>query len=103
MTTLMTMEHTGGANGFDLVIGNPPYLSFSSSKVNKTQSQKRVIEQIYGPLEDLYEAFVLHSHSICKGICCLVIPTSFYRQVGQKMATHLLLFRKSRREYFQRC
>ncbi len=79
-------------NGFDLVIGNPPYLSFSSSKVNKTQSQKRVIEQIYGPLEDLYEAFVLHSHSICKGICCLVIPTSFYRQVGQKMATHLLLF-----------
>ena len=71
--------------------------------MNKTQSQKRVIEQIYGPLEDLYEAFVLHSHSICKGICCLVIPTSFYRQVGQRLANSFAFVRKVWEEYFQRC
>jgi len=53
------------------VIGNPPYLSFISSKVNKVQSQKAILERIYGPLEDLYEAFILRSHIICKGYVVL--------------------------------
>jgi len=78
--------------GFDLIIGNPPYLSFSSSKVQKDQLQKKVLDVFYPQLDDLYETFVQKAKDLCKGLVCYIIPTSFYKQIGSRMTRNLRLY-----------
>ena len=81
-----------GRKGFDIIIGNPPYLSFKSSKADKDNSIIDFITKKYEDIEDLYEAFIIRSKQICKGKTCLIVPYSFYRQIGRTMIKNLITY-----------
>nr|MDO8119654.1 Eco57I restriction-modification methylase domain-containing protein [Candidatus Sigynarchaeota archaeon] len=78
--------------GFDIIIGNPPYLSFSSSKAKKEIIGKETIRKVYKNTDDIYEAFILRAMQLCRGIAGLIIPYSYYRQIGARMTRHLLAY-----------
>ncbi|MEX2683946.1 MAG: Eco57I restriction-modification methylase domain-containing protein [Candidatus Sigynarchaeota archaeon] len=78
--------------GFDIIIGNPPYLSFSSSKAKKEIIGKEIIRKVYENTDDIYEAFIIRAMKICRGLAGLIIPYSFYRQIGARMTKHLLAY-----------
>lgn len=76
--------------GFDIIVGNPPYLSFSSSKANKTIIGKDIVRRLYKDVDDVYEAFIYRSRDLCSGIAGLIIPYNFYKQFGPGMARNLI-------------
>ncbi|MBN2153865.1 MAG: Eco57I restriction-modification methylase domain-containing protein [Candidatus Lokiarchaeota archaeon] len=78
--------------GFDIIIGNPPYLSFSSSKAKKGIIGKEIIRRVYKNTDDIYEAFVLRAMQLCRGLSGMIMPYSFYRQIGARMTRHLLAY-----------
>ncbi len=78
--------------GFDIIIGNPPYLSFSSSKAKKGIIGKGIIQKVYKNTDDIYEAFILRAMQLCRGLAGLIIPYSYYRQMGARMTRHLLAY-----------
>ncbi len=78
--------------GFDIIIGNPPYLSFSSSKAKKEMIGKDIIRKVYNNTDDIYEAFILRTMQLCRGLAGLIIPYSYYRQIGARMTRHLLAY-----------
>lgn len=78
--------------GFDLILGNPPYLSFSSSKAKKQLIGKELIQALYKNTDDIYEAFVLRALKLCRGVVGLIVPYSFYRQVGARITRHVIAY-----------
>jgi hypothetical protein len=78
--------------GFDIIIGNPPYLSFSSSKAKKEMIGKDIIRKVYENTDDIYEAFILRTMQLCRGLAGLIIPYSYYRQIGARMTRHILAY-----------
>ena len=62
--------------GFDIIIGNPPYLSFTSSKTNKNIGPKDIYELLIGKYRDLYEYFLVHSIKLFKGYISFIIPNN---------------------------
>ena len=65
--------HTKG--GFDIVIGNPPYVSTKGRK----ETEKKVLKEVYGFVDDLYSHFFFKSFEILKsqGILSFITSNTF--------------------------
>jgi adenine-specific DNA-methyltransferase len=82
------LDDRGSFVGFDLVIGNPPYISAWEMHEKNDMLRKKIIEIFpsYKKLLighwDLYIPFILRSLQICKanGYCTYIIPNPFLRE-----------------------
>ncbi len=80
-----------GVNGFDIVIGNPPYISHDKiSKKDKKIIQNNYLS--YEPFADLYCYFFEKSVTLQreKGILCLITSNSFLRAEYGKPTRYFL-------------
>lgn len=76
--------------GFDVMVGNPPYLSFSSSKAKKEIIGKDITRVLYKDVDDVYEAFINRTRELCRGIAGMIVPYNFYKQLGLRMVKNLI-------------
>ena len=77
-----------GCNGFDIVIGNPPYVQISTND--------REMYSHYPALEghiDLYELFVLQGNFVLKrgGVLCYIIPNTILSNLYSKQLRKMLI------------
>jgi len=77
-------------SGFDVMVGNPPYLSFSSSKAKKEIIGKDITRKLYKDVDDIYEAFIKRTRDLCNGVSGMIIPYNFYKQLGPRMVPNLI-------------
>ena len=74
--------------GFDIVIGNPPYVSTKG----RNETSKSVLKSIYGFADDLYNHFFFKSFDILKQNCILSFITSnTFLTIGTKKNIRILL------------
>ena len=62
--------------GFDIVIGNPPYVSTKG----RTDEEKRNLDQAFGFVDDLYHHFIIHGFNLLKegGIQSLITSDTYF-------------------------
>jgi methylase of polypeptide subunit release factors len=62
--------------GFDIVIGNPPYVSTKG----RTDEEKENIESAFGFVDDLYHHFIIHSFNILRdrGIQSMITSDTYF-------------------------
>lgn len=78
---------------FDLVVGNPPYLDYFSSKAEKEYIFPRnLIVQIYGVIKDLYEVFLMRAKDLCCGICSFIVPYNVFRGYAETIIPNLIRY-----------
>lgn len=75
--------------GFDIVIGNPPYIS--TKGVN--EADKKKFEREFGFSDDTYNHFTFKGISLCKpgGSLTLIIPKTFWTTQTKRKMRDLLL------------
>jgi hypothetical protein len=84
-------------NGFDIVIGNPPYVRGDSSDEDQIKKENDLYESIYpevfgGGRTDLYIYFIKKSEEICKknGIISLIVSNKWMTSnYGKKVRIYL--------------
>ena len=62
--------------GFDIVIGNPPYVSTKG----RTDEEKRNLDRAFGFVDDLYHHFIIHGFNIMKdrGIQSMITSDTYF-------------------------
>ena len=78
-----------GVNEFDVIIGNPPYVSTKGVSIE----QKKVLEGVYGFADDLYTHFFFRSLDLLKqnGVLAFISSKSFWTIQSKKALRKLLL------------
>ncbi|MCW0238641.1 Eco57I restriction-modification methylase domain-containing protein [Campylobacter lari] len=93
------LDENGNFKGFDLIIGNPPYISAPSQLENENLAlQRQTIADLkkYKSLYqkwDLYIPFIeLGISELCKenAICAMIIPYSFTNQLYAKLSRDMI-------------
>ncbi len=78
---------------FNITVGNPPYLSYLSSKAEKGYLIDRsLLNRIFGRIDDLYEAFLIRSLQLCHGISGFIIPYNIHRSFIHRILPNLLRY-----------
>ncbi len=79
----------GVSNGFDIVIGNPPYVSTKGV----SNDMKKVFEKEYGFSDDLYNLFTFRGLSLCSegGSLTLITPKTFWTTQTKRNMRDLML------------
>ncbi|MDI3545398.1 MAG: hypothetical protein PWP68_815 [Rikenellaceae bacterium] len=82
----------GIKNGFDIVIGNPPYVSTKSSNEN----DKKRLKNFYGFADDFYSHFIFKGFEILKdnGILSFITSKTYWTIQTKKNLRELLLKNK---------
>lgn len=77
--------------GFDVVIGNPPYVSTKG----QSDDSKKVLEGIYGYADDLYYHFIDKSFRILKksGITAYITPDTYFTTLTKENLRKMILDR----------
>ncbi len=78
--------------GFDIVVGNPPYVSAVVSA--RTDEEKAIYKAHYPQATgsyDLYVLFLLLGNRLSKGSCCWIIPNKFLINDYAKKTKELLI------------
>ena len=75
--------------GFDVVIGNPPYVSTKG----QTEEEKNVLERIYGYADDLYYHFIDKGFYLLAqyGVIAMITPDTFFTTLTKLGLRQLLL------------
>ena len=79
------------ASGFDIVIGNPPYVEFKKLK----EEFKRIYEPIYATAKGKYDIYVLFIERAVRllakrGIICFINPTTFLKKYFGEATRNLI-------------
>ena len=78
---------------FDIIVGNPPYLSYISSKAEKEYLiNRKLLVRMFREIDDLYEAFIIRALQLCKGIIGYIVPYNIYRSFIQRILPNLVRF-----------
>lgn len=66
-------------DGFDIVIGNPPYVSTKGSE----EKDKEILSKIYGFADDLYSHFIFKGFNLLhtEGIITMITPDSYFNTI----------------------
>lgn len=82
------------SGGFQIILGNPPYLNFKSTKSGVDEDEKDRIMSKFGILNDIYEAFIHRSFEYIapKGLICLLIPYNFHKYLGPRLTSNLVQY-----------
>ena len=77
--------------GFDVVIGNPPYVSTKGQSVE----DKKVLERIYGYADDLYYHFIDQSFRVSRkgGITTFITPDTYFTTLTKEPLRKMILDR----------
>ena len=80
----------GISDGFDIVIGNPPYISTKGV----TSEFKKALEKEYGFADDTYNHFFFRGYQILrdKGILSFITPKTFWTTQTKKELTRFIAF-----------
>jgi len=76
--------------GFDIVIGNPPYVS--SKKIKSADTKiKKIYEDIYGIKDDLYNYFFIKSYELLKkeGVLSFITSNTYFTLNTKSNLRHL--------------
>jgi len=78
--------------GFDIVIGNPPYVSTKG----RTAKEKNELLHCYGFADDLYSHFYFKALDICrlKGVVTFITPDTFFTTITKNNLRKLVLQNK---------
>ena len=78
----------GSNDGFDIVIGNPPYVSTK----NISEMDKKSFLQLYGFADDLYYHFIIKGFELLKpnGINTMITPDTYFTTLTKKQLRHKL-------------
>ncbi|BAQ64609.1 Eco57I restriction-modification methylase domain-containing protein [Geminocystis sp. NIES-3709] len=90
------LNEKGDFIGFDLIIGNPPYISANSGEEILKLRQKILQSNRYKTLWekwDLYVAFIEESFQLIKnrGLCSLIIPYPYLNQNYAKLSREFII------------
>lgn len=79
----------GVSDGFDIIIGNPPYISTKGISIN----DKKTYEREFGFVDDTYNLFTFKGLSLCKegGSLTYIIPKTFWTTQTKENMRKLLL------------
>ena len=79
-------------NGFDIVIGNPPYVSVKAI----SDEMKKLYSSLFVTAKGRFNLFTLfmelfYKHSKTRGVMCLIIPEGIYSNIEYRYSRELLL------------
>jgi len=76
------LDQNGEFIGFDIVIGNPPYVS--TKGVN--ENDKKIFEKLFGFADDLYFHFIIKGFDLLKlnGINTMITPDTYFTTLTKK-------------------
>jgi len=79
-------------DGFDIVIGNPPYVSTK----NISDADKKAFLQLYGFADDLYYHFIIKGFELLKpnGINTMITPDTYFTTLTKKQLRNKLTTNK---------
>ena len=81
-----------GKNGFDIVIGNPPYVSVKAI----SDEMKKLYSSLFETAKGRFNLFTLflelfYKHSKQSGVMCLIIPEGIYSNIEYRYSRELLV------------
>ena len=86
------LSNDGVFQGFDIVIGNPPYVSTK----NINDADKKAFLQLYGFADDLYYHFIIKGFELLKpnGINAMITPDTYFTTLTKKQLRNKLTSNK---------